>query len=177
VPAGRVPPSTKARWQWKLRLLDWLAKLFPIETVVVEDVAAETRKGAGTWNGNFSPLEVGKHWFYTEIQIRGWRLETLPGYETQRLREAHGLKKTKHKLAETFSAHCVDCWVLANFITGGHGRPDNESLLLVNPLRFHRRQLHKLQPAKGGERSPYGSTRSLGFERGSLVTHSKFGLT
>lgn len=29
---------------------------------------------------------------------------------------------------------------------------------------------------KGGVRKPYGSTRSLGFKRGSLVKHPKFGV-
>jgi hypothetical protein len=43
-------------------------------------------------------------------------------------------------------------------------------------LRFHRRQLHKLQPKAGGTRPPYGGTRSLGFKRGSLVKHPKWGL-
>ena len=33
-----------------------------------------------------------------------------------------------------------------------------------------------LQAAKGGIRKVYGSTRSCGLKRGSLVTHPKFGL-
>ena len=40
---GGIPPSTKARWQWKLRLAKWLAKLFPISTFVVEDIKAQTK--------------------------------------------------------------------------------------------------------------------------------------
>jgi len=39
------------------------------------------------------------------------------------------------------------------------------------PLRWHRRQLHRFQPGKGGIRQPYGGTHSLGFKRGSLVRH------
>jgi hypothetical protein len=79
-------------------------------------------------------------------------------------------------MAEVFSAHCVDSWVLANALTGGHTVPDNTDLLLVQPLRLHRRQLHRLQPETGGVRRPYGGTRSNGFKRGSLVKHSKIGL-
>src|SRR5260221_5502754 len=40
-----LPPSTKARWQWKLRLCTWLARYYPIDVFVVEDVKAESRKG------------------------------------------------------------------------------------------------------------------------------------
>ncbi len=42
--------------------------------------------------------------------------------------------------------------------------------------RLHRRQLHRLQASKGGIRKPYGSTRSLGLKRGTLVRHAKYGL-
>ena len=40
-----LPPSTKARWQWKLRICWWLKKIFPITDFVVEDIAAVTKKG------------------------------------------------------------------------------------------------------------------------------------
>ena len=48
--------------------------------------------------------------------------------------------------------------------------------MLVTPLRFHRRQLHYLQPSKGGIRKHYGGTLSLGLKRGSLVKHNKYGI-
>jgi hypothetical protein len=174
--ASRLPPSTRARWEWKLRLAKWLAKMYPISVFVVEDIAATTREGQRKWNASFSPLEVGKQWFYAELGKLG-RVETKQGWETAALRDGLGLKKSAKKMAETFSAHCVDSWVLANWFTGGHAKPDNESLLAVTPLRFHRRQLHRLQPEVGGKRKPYGGTRSEGFTRGSLVTHPKHGLT
>jgi hypothetical protein len=63
---GGIPPSTKARWQWKLRLCNWLAKLYPISILVVEDIKAKT-KGKRKWDSSFSPLEVGKKWFYSEL--------------------------------------------------------------------------------------------------------------
>ena len=72
-----------------------------------------------------------------------------------------------------FEAHCVDSWVLANSWVGGHTKPDNKTMLLITPLRFHRRQLHAMKPTKGGIRKPYGGTCSLGFKRGSWVKHSK----
>jgi len=171
---GGLPPSTRARWSWKLRLAAWLSKLYPISQFVVEDIKAKT-KGKRCWDASFSPLEVGKQWFYGELEKLA-PVETRQGWETKRLRYLHGLKKSGAKMAEKFSAHCVDSWVLANEITGGHTKPDNERMLLVTPLRFHRRQLHALQPAKGGARRPYGGTRSCGFKRGSLVRHPKYGV-
>lgn len=168
------PPSTKARWQWKLRMCQGLSKLFPIDCFVVEDIKAHTR-GGGRWNTSFSPLQVGKQWFYDELKKIA-QVEIHQGYETKDLRDAGGLKKGKQTLAEVFEAHCVDSWVLANGWTGGHIQPDNKQLLCITPLRFHRRQLHRLQFSKGGIRKPYGGTLSRGFKRGSLVQHPKGGL-
>lgn len=171
---GGIPPSTKARWQWKLRLCRWLSGLYPVAAFVVEDIKARTT-GKRRWDTSFSPLQVGKDWFYGQLA----KLATLylkSGWETKELRDTLGLKKTKEKTAEVFEAHCVDSWVLANCWTGGHTKPDNTRLLCITPLRFHRRQLYRLQPERGGIRKPYGGTRSYGFKRGSLVKHPKFGL-
>jgi hypothetical protein len=172
---GGLPPSTKARWQWKLRICSWLSKLFPITKFVVENIKAKTIKGGKKWNGSFSPLECGKSWFYAQLETLA-PVETKQGWETRERRESLGLRKSKEKLSDKFEAHCVDSWVLANGWTGGHEVPDNREIFFVSPLRFHRRQLHRLEPGKGGIRSPYGGTCSLGFKRGSLVKHAKWGL-
>jgi hypothetical protein len=171
---GCLSPSTKARWQWKLRLATWLTKMFPITVFVVEDIKARTL-GKRRWDASFSPLEVGKAWFYGELRKLA-TVETKQGWETKELRDVLGLKKSKAKMSSRFDAHCVDSWVLANWYTGGHTKPDREQMLLVVPLRFHRRQLHALQPGKGGVRRPYGSTRSCGLKRGSLVRHVNRGV-
>ena len=83
-----LPPSTKARWQWKLRICWWLKKIFPITDFVVEDIAAVTKKGKRRWNKSFSPLEVGKKWFYSELEKIG-NVYTLKGYETKELRDGY----------------------------------------------------------------------------------------
>lgn len=172
---GGLPPSTKARWQWKLRVCSWLSKLFPITAFVVEDIKARTFKNGRKWNAMFSPLEVGKKWFYSELE-RIAPVRILPGYETAELRNTLGLKKSKQKLSDKFEAHCVDSWVLANSYTEGHDKPDNTRLIEIVPLRFHRRQLHRFQPSKGGIRSPYGGTMSEGFKRGGIAKHPKYGV-
>ena len=164
----KLPPSTRARWQWKLRLACFLCHLFPVSVFVVEDIKARTRGKRG-WDRSFSPLEVGKQWFYTELG-KLTPVQTKQGYETKELREQLGLKKTSKKMAEVWEAHWVDAWVLAHAGIGGHKTPDNTQLLCITPLVWHRRQLHRLEPEKGGKRKAYGGTLSLGLKRGTLVT-------
>lgn len=170
----KLPPSTKARWQWKMRVARFLCQIFPVSLFVVEDIAATTKQGKRRWNQNFSPLEVGKQWFYKELRKLA-PLQLRRGYETKALREHLGLQKTGKKLAETFEAHCVDAFVLAHSAVGGNTIPDNRRLLCIAPLVWYRRQLHRFQPEKGGKRKPYGGTLSQGIKRGTLITHPKWG--
>jgi hypothetical protein len=172
---GGIPPSTKARWGAKLRIVNILYKLFPITDFVVEDVKAKTMKNGRKWNVNFSPIEVGKKYFYTELGKLG-TVYTKEGMETCATKEYLGLKKVKAKLSDVFEAHCVDSWVLANILTGGHTEPDNKQMLKMIPLQFHRRQLSVLNAIKGGIKKNYGSTMSFGIKRGSLVKSKKYGI-
>jgi hypothetical protein len=171
----KLPPSTRARWHWKLRLAVWLCQLFPVSVFVVEDIKAMTR-GKKRWDQSFSPLEVGKHWFYAELSKLA-PVQIKQGYQTRELRERLGLKKTRKKLAEVWEAHCVDAWILAHSAVGGRKSPDNRRLVCVAPLNWHHRQLHRFEPEKRGKRKPYGGTRSLGIKRGTLVKHPKWGKT
>lgn len=178
-----VPPSTKARWAWKLRVINVLQRIFPIGTFVVEDINAQTKEGQRKWNVSFGPLQIGKHWFYQEIRKLG-KLVLKQGYETKELRDQLGLicgkpqifKKSKNKLKESWNANCVDAWVLAWSVVGGRSMPDNMDVVYISPIRLHRRQLHALQPGKGGIRRPYGGTQSMGLKRGSLVKHKDLGI-
>ena len=47
--------------------------------------------------------------------------------------------------------------------------------MYLKPLMFFKRQLHVFNFAKGGIRKKYGSTRSEGLSRGTLVKDLKFG--
>lgn len=170
---GCLTPSTKARWQWKLRITIQLITVFPITDFVVEDIKA-CSTGKRRWDRSFSPLEVGKKWFYEELEHFG-NVHLKQGWETAEMRTTSGLKKSKSKMSDVFEAHCVDSWVLANWYVGGHIKPDNMSMLCISPIRLHRRQLHAMQPAKDGFRRLYGGTRSLGLKRGSVITHPKYG--
>ena len=173
----RIPAGTRARWDWKLRILDWLSKLYPLTDVCVEDIKARTIERAKKWNTSFSPLEVGKQWFYAEIRKR-WQLRTLQGWQTKEIRDRLGLKKSSKKLAETFEAHCIDSWCLAYHTVGGSGVPDNMDLLCVSPIPIKRRELHVPQEAKGGKRSRVGGTvLGQGLIKNTLIRHVKYGLT
>jgi hypothetical protein len=170
----RIPPSTRSRWQAKLRIINFLRKMYPITDYVVEDIKARTWKGSKKWNKSFSPLEVGKAWFYGEVSKLG-KLVLKQGYDTFEKRSLLGFKKSSAKLEESFEAHNVDSWVLASFITG-KSRIDNKDILRLIPLQLHRRQLQRYEPEIGGIRKPYGGTLSMGFKRGSVVSHNRLGL-
>jgi len=113
----KLPPSTKARGPRKLRLARFLCQLFPVRVFVVEDIKARTQ-GKRRWDQQFSPLEVGKHWFYAELGKLA-PVVTRQGYDTSTLRDQLGFKKISKKLAEVWEAHCVDAWVLAYSAVGG----------------------------------------------------------
>ena len=171
----RIPAGTRARWDWKLRILHWLSKLYPVTHVCVEDIKAPTIEGAKKWNTSFSPLEVGKQWFYTQIR-KQWQLLTLQGWETQEIRDRLGLKKSSAKLSETFDAHCVDSWCLAYQSIGGNPIPDNTAIFCIAPIPIKRRCLHREQEASGRRRNRYGGTRCLHTVKNALVKHVKHGL-
>ena len=172
----RTPAGTRARWDWKLRILEWLSKLYSISHICVEDIKARTIARAKKWNQSFSPLEVGKQWFYAEIQER-WKLLTLQGWETKELRERLSLKKSSKKLSETFEAHCVDSWCLAYHAVGGEHTVENTSLMGISPIPIVRRELHRQNSQEGGKRPRYGGTTSGGLVKNTLVRHIKYGLT
>ena len=153
-----------------------LLAILPVTEVVVEDMHAATRPGTGrTWNAAFSPVQVGKAHLYSALQALGLTLELREGWQTQQLRAEYGLTKTHQKDQQTFSSHAVDAWVLAASVSGAEA-PTCTRLGYVVPVRLHRRQLQRVQADHGGVRKPYGGTRSLGFKRGTLVRHPRYGL-
>jgi len=174
-PKGRVPPSTKARWDVKLRVIRQLKRMLPISHVVVEDIKAITKKASKGWNADFSPIEVGKQYFYSTLKAMSLEVTTKSGKETKAFRDNLGLKKIRNKSKPVFESQCVDSWCLASMATGAR-HPTTRSLYYLVPLRWHRRQLHRLEPGKGGVRRRYGGTISLGLKKGALVKNVEYGL-
>jgi hypothetical protein len=163
-----IPPSTKSRYDSKLRIIKILKKIYPISIYVVEDIKAKSKEGKRNWNKNFSPLEVGKKYFYNIIKTYG-ELILKEGWETFNKRTKLGLEKTKNKLDKIFSAHNVDSWVLANFPFDIQTYPENIDIYYFQQIGLRRRSLHMLQFAKGGIRRINGGTVSLGIPKGTVV--------
>jgi RRXRR protein len=173
---NRIPPSTRSRWEAKVRIVTHLKQTMPLTDAVVEDVQAVTRKGVDSkWNQSFSPVQVGKEHLYTLLREMGLAVHLREGWQTKELRAQFGLKKAKNKSKPSFDSHAVDAWVLAALVSRAE-KPTCRHLWYLVPARLHRRQLQRLQASKGGERKPYGGTRSLGLKRGTLVMHSKYGI-
>lgn len=172
----RLPPSTRSRWEAKARVVAQLCQVLPLRAAVVEDVQAENRPGTGNrWNTAFSPVQIGKQHLYTLLAGMGLVVHLREGWQTKALRDQYGLKKSRSKAKAVFASHAVDAWVLAASSSGAT-QPTCQRLWYVVPVRLHRRQLHRLEPAKGDMRSPYGGTRSWGLKRGTLVRHPRYGL-
>ena len=167
---NRIPPSTKARWNAKLRILKLLMRILPITIVNVEDIAAKTKEGKDLWNKSFSPLEIGKDYFYSEIEKLNIKLIKTEGYATKQHRDKRVFKKSKNKLDYIWAAHNVDSHSLAEIAIGTEILP-NYNLYKIEFLEYHRRQLHVQNFTKGGIRKQYGSTVSLGMSRGSIIRY------
>src|SRR5271166_1941993 len=171
------PPSTKSRWQLKLRVVNQLRRMYPVTGYAVEDIQASTHGKNERWNKAFSPLETGKRWMYEELSKLG-TITLKAGHETAELRKQYGVvKEYGDKMALRFAVHNIDSWVLAKDALGASGRPENTRLVHCRPLQFRRRALHLQNPAKGNIRRSHGGTLSQGLKRGSLVKHPKHGLT
>ena len=172
----KVPPSTKSRWDAKLRILKKLKKILPITDVSVEDVAAKTIKHASKWNSMFSPLETGKAYFYKAIEGLSLNVFKWKGYDTSEWRLQAGYKKTSEKLKNTWEAHNVDSHCLCEMVLGYYIKPV-KILYLLSFLQVNRRNLFKQTIFKRGVRTRYGGTMSLGFKKNTLVRHPKYGLS
>jgi hypothetical protein len=172
----RLPPSTRSRWEAKARVVAHLCRILPLQAAAVEDVQVQMRPGKGRkWNHAFSPVQMGKQHLYGLLTGMGLVVHLREGWQTKALREEYELKKITSKAKAVFASHAVDAWVLAASISGAKA-PTCQRLWYLVPARLHRRQLHRLEPAKGGLRPPYGGTRSLGLKRGTLVRHPRYGL-
>ena len=171
---GGIPPSTKARWGSKIRIVKFLCKLFPITAIGIEDVSAVTKKGQRRWNVNFSPIEVGKHWCYAELRELA-ELFIYTGWENAEERSCRGFTKIKEKLKLVWEAHCVDSHIMCERLLGVALKPFL-GLHFVQFFKWARRQLHIQNPVEDGYRKPYGTTITVGRPRGTLLRHIKWGL-
>ena len=167
--SNRIPPSTKARWDAKLRMIKFLLSIIPITIINVEDIAAKTLPNKKRWNTSFSPLEVGKSWFYSEVE-KLVKLIKTEGYTTKQHRDRQGYIKSKKKLDYTWSAHNVDSHSLTELALGKTIKP-YYGIYKIEFLEYYKRQLQVQNKLTNGIRKQYGSTVSLGMSRGSVVKY------
>jgi RRXRR protein len=181
----RLPPSTRTRWEATARIVRQLLAILPLTEGVVEAVHAQTRPSPGRqWNASLSPVQVGKAHRAGLLRGMGLILPLREGWQTKQLRVQYGLTKTRQKDQRTFSSHAVDAWVLAASVRRAvaptctrlwYGVPVRRHRRQRHRRQRHRRQRHRLQADHGGVPTPYGGTRSLGFRRGTLVRHPRYG--
>lgn len=190
----KVPPSIKANRQLELRIVTELAAIYPVSTIVYEYVKADVdrtsgRKKACSGKG-FSPVMVGQRWAIDQLNKIA-PVVTLEGWKTANIRHYLGLEKSKDKSEQSPRSHAVDGIALAcsQFISfetyqtkSSHGAnwlgevslTDSVFKVIRRPP-ICRRQLHLLQPRKGGVRRKYGGTvtRHNGLRKGDFVKAKK----
>jgi len=167
-----LAPSTKARWDCKLRILKLLTAILPITKINIEDVAAKTLENSPRWNKSFSPLEVGKNYLYNKIEelYPNIILTKTKGYETKAHRDSRGFVKSKKKLDYIWEAHNVDSHSLCEIVLKKTISPFY-GMYRIDFLKYYRRQLHYQNPTKGNVRKKLGGTVSLGISRGSVARY------
>ena len=169
------PPSTKARWDAKLRVIKVLTKILPITIINVEDIAARSKKGARKWNASFSPLQVGKKYFFAKLAelYPSIDIQKTKGYETWLHRKIMRYSKTKQKLSYSWDAHNVDSHSLCELGLKTCVKPFRKVFALYF-LSWSRRQTHVQLFAKGNVRKPYGSSLSIGgLPKGAVIRNNK----
>jgi hypothetical protein len=167
-----LAPSTKARWDCKLRILKFLTTILPITKINIEDVAAKTLENSPRWNKSFSPLEYGKTYFYNKIEELHSNIVLIKtkGFDTKTHRDSRGFVKSSKKLDYIWEAHNVDSHSLCEMVLEKPIRPFY-GMYRIDFLKYNRRQLHVQNPTEGNVRKKYGGTVSLGISRGSLTRY------
>jgi len=182
----KLPPSIRANRDLEWRVLQDLARIYPITHVVYEVV-----KARGT--PSFSPVMVGQHQQMARIAAQ-WPLTARRGWETARLRKHLGLVKVTKKSEASPASHAVDGVALAasHWITWDHFATHHEQGFLwhgtvtltdapfsrLQRPTWFRRALHVQKPAKGGIRKRKGGTTTpWGFRKGDWVEATKAGRT
>lgn len=172
---GRLPPSTRSRWNNHLRLINNLLKILPITKIIIEDINAVTHNSkkkrlvnkhyVSQWNILFSPLQQGKNYFYNFLEDHGIAVYKRKGWQTFNHRKKHCYNKIKDKLSTKWASQCIDSHSLCEMYYNKKIRPQKQ-LYFIEFLNFSRRELYCNH---GKIRKRQGSTRTLGFNRGSLM--------
>ncbi|MEH1899426.1 MAG: RRXRR domain-containing protein [Nostoc sp.] len=177
--SSKLPPSIRANKDLEYRAIELLCEVYPIKTIVVEEVEAQGSK-------SFSPVMVGQRYQIERLPELA-KVKLRKGWETSNLRKYLGLHKEKSdKSLQIPETHAVDAVTLATseFVkykswqgvkTHGAGWVGNVTITnsqftVVRRPPISRRQLHLMVPSKGGNRRKYGGTTTRhGFRKGDFV--------
>jgi hypothetical protein len=176
---SKLPPSIRANKDLEYRTITLLCEIYPIKTIVVEEVEARGSK-------SFSPVMVGQRYQINRLSELA-NVELKKGWETSNLRKYLGLHKEKSdKSLQIPETHAVDAVTLAcsQFVqykswegVKTHGASwvgnvtiTNSQFTILRRTPISRRQLHLMVPSKGGNRRKYGGTTTRhGFRKGDFV--------
>ena len=180
---SKLPPSIRANKDLEYRVISLLLQLYPIKTIVIEEVEARGNKG-------FSPVMVGQRYQIVRLsQLTNVVLKK--GWETSNLRKHLGLHKEKSdKSLQIPETHAVDAVTLAcsEFVkyqtwegaknhgaswVGGVDVTESQFTIVRRPP-ISRRQLHLMAFSSYGNRRKYGGTTTRhGFRKGDFVKASQ----
>ena len=156
-PKGWIAPSQKAKVDFRTKIVDELRRLYPIDRFAVEDVRFDHPHKR--WGKHFSTVEIGKTRFYEHLRSIG-HLNLYAGAETAEWRKKLELPKNPRKSALKWDAHASDAIAIGCAETGCTD-PTPPEFWVWKRFQYPRRQLHRLEPGKGGVRRRYGGSGSV----------------
>lgn len=167
-PAGWLPPSIQAKVDMRKTFLKVLLAIYPVRTVVVEDMRIDGNDLKGiTGRKYFTWTMENKRPFYDWLRERA-NLVLYEANDTAQTRHLLGLTKTKKKGEHIFTSQAVDGVALAWM----EARTEDlhvPGFTVWRRPEVPRRQLHRFEPEKGGVRKLYGGSRALGFQKNTVV--------
>jgi hypothetical protein len=169
-PEGWLPPSIKAKVEMRIRFLKHLLAIYPITTVAVEDVKMDGNKLKGQKGRKYwTWVMVGKTKLYQWLK-QYVELTLYERSDTVRVRTEAGLRKVSKKGARVFESQAVDGLALCLLALGTKDTAVTGFSVWRTP-DVPRRQLHRLEPGKGGIRPPYGGSVALSFKKNTVVEY------
>ena len=168
---GFIAPSVKAKIDFRLKIVKELSKIYPIIDFVIEDVRFNHYNKR--YGKNFSSVEIGKNVLYNELRKIG-RLTLIDGFKTSERRKELGLKKSSSKNKRKPEAHSTDAIALASLVSHNLELISRYPFYVWKRFQYSRRQLHRLEPSKGGIRMRYGGSNSRKhFKKNDIVLYRK----
>lgn len=165
---GFVAPSQLMMVQSRLKAISEFFKYYPINKVAIEDVKFNHRDRDKHYGKNFSTIEVGKNSIKAFIigKVGRDNYITFEGFETEKIRDKLGLKKSSNKSLENFNSHCVDSFSIASELS--NAEPNFNIKVVDDTYRPTRRKLHDTQPKKGNVREKYSTGSFKGIRKGTI---------